>query len=269
MIAKTSIGSDFHGAIHYGAGYRLDGTIIKGKAELLLLNNIVSQDPKGIADEMQQEAAYGRCKKPVWHTSLNWKPGEYPTREQMIVAAKSYCQKMGADPTDHQIVVYQHHDQPHRHIHIYINRVPTDGGTALATSHNYARNERICREICQELSFARVERLKEGQLRQVTPNQLEAQQVVQLAIREALKEKSHNPVDMERRLKEKGIECRYQLEGGKLKYSSYCYQGVPIKGQDVGFTAKQLQTRLDKNLLMVEDSKTKITESVVRPKLGR
>ncbi|WP_247237704.1 relaxase/mobilization nuclease domain-containing protein [Telluribacter sp. SYSU D00476] len=267
MIAKTSIGSDFHGAIHYGAGYHLDGTIIKGKAELLILNNIVSQDPKGIADEMQQEASYGRCKKPVWHTSLSWKPEEHPTREQIIVAANSYCQKMGADPTDHQIVVYQHHDQPHRHIHIYINRVPTDGGPALTTSHNYARNERICREISQELGFAKVERLKDGQLRHVMPNQLEAQQVVQLAIRKALKAKSNNPAEMERRLKEKGIECRYQLEGGRLKYSSYCYQGVAIKGQDVGFTAKQLQARLDKNMLMDENQKTKITGPVGKPKL--
>ncbi|HEV7347424.1 relaxase/mobilization nuclease domain-containing protein [Telluribacter sp.] len=269
MIAKTTIGSDFHGAIHYGAGYRLDGTIIKGKAELLLLNNVISQDPKGIAAEMQQEAAYGRCKKPVWHTSLSWKPEEHPTREQMIVAANSYCQKMGADPTDHQIVVYQHHDQPHRHIHIYINRVPTDGGPALATSHNYARNERICREISQEMGFAKVERIKEGQLRHVAPNQLEAQQVVQLAIQEALKAKLKSPADIERRLKEKGIECRYQLEGGKLKYSSYCYQGIPIKGQDVGFTAKQLQARLDKNLLISEDHKIKSLERLGRPKLKR
>jgi hypothetical protein len=262
MIAKTSIGSDFYGAIHYGAGYRLDGTRIKGKAELLLVNNVVSRDPKGIAAEMQQEAAYGRCKKPVWHTSLSWKPEERPTREQMLVAAKSYCQKMGAHPSDHQIVVYQHHDQPHRHIHIYINRVPTDGGPALAISHNYARNVRVCREICQELGFSKLERTQEGQLRHVMPNQLEAQQVVQLAIREALKSKTTSPEDMERRLKEKGIECRYQLETGKLKYSSYCYQGVPIKGQDVGFTAKQLQARLDKNLLKNQVEKFKPQESM-------
>jgi hypothetical protein len=267
MIAKTSIGSSFAGAINYGAGFRVDGREIKGKSELLLVSNVVSRDSKGIAAEMQQEASYSRCKKPVWHTSLSWKPGEKPNRKQMVEAATLYCRKMGAEPSDHQIVVYQHHDQPHQHIHIYINRVPVNGGPALVTSHNYARNVRVCQEISQELGFSKVERLEEGQLRHVTLDQLEAQRVVHLAIKEALKEKTTLPEDIERRLREKGIECRFKLEEGKLKYSSYCYQGVPIKGQDVGFTARQLQARLDKNLLIKEVEKVKPQESMGRRKM--
>lgn len=267
MIAKTSIGSSFVGAINYGAGFRVDGREIKGKSELLLLQNVISHDPKGIAAEMQQEASYSRCKKPVWHTSLSWKPGENPTRKQMVKAAIRYCSKMGAEPENHQIVVYEHHDQPHKHIHIYINRVPVNGGPALVTSHNYARNVRACQEISEELGFAKLERLEEGQLRHVTLDQLEAQKVVHLAIKEALKEKANSPEKIEQRLKENGIECRFKLEEGKLKYSSYCYQGVPIKGQDVGFTARQLQASLDKNLLKMEVEKVKPTESVGRRKM--
>jgi hypothetical protein len=69
MIAKTTIGSSFLGAINYGAGYSLDGKEIEGKSELLLLHNVVSLDPLGIAMEMQQEATGSRCKRPVWHSS--------------------------------------------------------------------------------------------------------------------------------------------------------------------------------------------------------
>jgi hypothetical protein len=250
MIAKTTIGSSFLRAINYGAGYSLDGKEIEGKSELLLLHNVVSIDPLGIALEMQQEAAYGRCKKPVWHSSLSWKPGESPTKEQMIEAANRYCTKMGADPKDHQIAVYQHHDKSHKHIHIYINRVPTDGSKALETSHNYARNVRICKEIMQELGFAKLLKLQEGKLRRVAEHRREAQKVVNLAIKEALKQKCKCPEDLERWLKEKGIECKFTAEEGKLKYSSYSYQGVPIKGQDVGFTAKQLQRKIEGNLLV-------------------
>lgn len=267
MIAKTSIGSSFVGAINYGAGFRVDGREIKGKSELLLVSNVISHDPKGIAAEMHQEASYSRCRKPVWHTSLSWKPGEKPKTKQMVEAAIRYCKKIGADPADHQVVVYQHHDQPHRHIHIYINRVPVHGGPALVTSHNYARNVRACQEISEELGFTKVERLEEGQLRHVTLDQLEAQRVVHLAIKEALKDKTDSSEVMERLLKAKGIECRFKLEEGKLKYSSYCYQGVPIKGQDVGFTARQLQARLDKNLINKEAEKIKLTESVGRRKM--
>lgn len=247
MIAKTTIGSSFLGAINYGAGHSLDGKEIEGKSELLLLHNVVSQDPLGIALEMQQEAAGSRCKRPVWHSSLSWKPDENPSKEQMIEAANRYCTKMGADPKDHQIAVYQHHDKPHKHIHIYINRVPTDGSKALETSHNYTRNVRICKEITQELGFAKVEKLEEGKLRNVAGNQKEAQKVVNSAIKGALKQKCKSPEELELRLKEKGIVCKFTVEGGKLKYSSYNYQGVPIKGQDVGFTAMQLQTKLENN----------------------
>ena len=65
MIAKTTIGADFLGAICYGAGLRVNGKEIEGKSELLLTHNLASDDPKGMALEMQREAAFSRCKKPV------------------------------------------------------------------------------------------------------------------------------------------------------------------------------------------------------------
>jgi len=248
MIAKTSIGSSFSGAIRYGAGYTAEGKEIMGKSDLLTTYNVVSQDPEGIAAEMQQEASYSRCKTPVWHSSISWKPEEKPTREQMIETAKRYCQKIGADPKDHQIVVYEHHDKPHQHIHIYINRVPTDGSKALETSHNYARNVRICKEISQELGFSKLEKLEQGKLRHVAVNQEQAQKIVNKTIKMALNENLGTLEEMQRHLEERGIECRYKMEEGKLKFSSYSYQGVPIQGRDAGFTAQELQARLDKNL---------------------
>lgn len=248
MIAKTTIGADFLGAICYGAGLRVNGKEIEGKSELLLTHNLVSVDPKGMALEMQREAEFSRCKKPVWHTSLSWKPGENPSKEQMIEAANRYCEKMGASPEDHQIVVFQHHDRPHRHVHVYFNRIPVSGGKALNTSHNYARNFRVCREISRELGFTKIEKLHEGTLRRVAENRKEAQKVVNSAIRTALKQKSKSLDELEFRLKEEGIECKFTVEDGKLRYSSYVYQGVPVKGQDVGFTAKQIQILLDENL---------------------
>jgi hypothetical protein len=126
----------------------------------------------------------------------------------------------------------------------------------LETSHNYARNVRICKEITKELGFAKVEKLEEGKLRKVAGNQKEAQKVVNLAIKGALKQKCKSPEELERRLKEKGVECKFTVQEGELKYYSYSYQGVPIKGQDVGFTAKQLQMRLSNNQ-QIRKSQTK------------
>lgn len=247
MIAKTTIGADFLGAICYGAGLRVNGKEIEGKSELLLTHNLVSVDPKGMAIEMQREAEFSRCKKPVWHTSLSWKPGENPTKEEMIDAANRYCEKMGANPEDHQIVVFQHHDRPHKHIHVYLNRAPMGGGKAVETSHNYARNVRVCKEISQEFDFAKVMSVQEGKLRHVTENRKEAQKFINSAIKEALRQKCKNPEELERQLNDKGVDCKFTVVDGRFKYSSYSYRGVSLKGQDVGFTSKVLQNRLDKN----------------------
>lgn len=250
MIAKTTIGADFLRAICYGAGLRVNGKEIEGKSELLLTHNLVSVDPKGMALEMQREAEFSRCKKPVWHTSLSWKPGENPSKEQMIEVANRYCEKMGASPEDHQIVVFQHHDRPHRHIHVYMNRLPIGGGRALQTSHNYARNVRVCKEVSQELGFAKVLRQEKGKLRYVGEHQSDGQKVINLAIKLALRQGCKRPEELEEQLKSKGIECRFTVEAGMLKSSSYSYRGVQIKGQDVGFSAKLLQTKLNDNRQM-------------------
>jgi hypothetical protein len=198
-----------------------------------------------MALEMQREAEFSRCKKPVWHTSLSWKPGEDPSKDQMIEAANRYCEKMGASPEDHQIVVFQHHDRPHRHIHLYVNRLPIGGGKALETSHNYARNVRVCKEVSRELGFAMIEKLRPEKLRYVAQNREEAQRFVNLAIKEALTQKCTSVENLRLWLNEKGIGCKFTMKEGSLKYSSFSYKGVAIKGQDVGFTAKMLQRQID------------------------
>jgi hypothetical protein len=84
----------------------------------------------------------------------------------------------------------------------------------------YAENVRICKEITQELGFTNVQKLQEG-MQHVAENQEEAQKFINLAIKGALKRKCRTPEDLERQLKEKGIERKFKTEEGKLKYSSY------------------------------------------------
>ena len=166
-----------------------------------------------------------------------WKPGENPSKEQMIEAANRYCEKMGASPENHQIVVFQHNDRPHKHIHVYINRMPVGRGKALETSHDYARNVRVCKEVSRELGFARVAKLAEGKLRHLPESR-----------KEALKQKCDSLEEFERRLMENSIACNFTIQSGQLKYSSYSYRGMSVRGQDVGFTATNIQKILDRRL---------------------
>jgi vacuolar-type H+-ATPase catalytic subunit A/Vma1 len=84
----------------------------------------------------------------------------------------------------------------------------------------YAENVRICKEITQELGFTNVQKLQEG-MQHVAENQEEAQKFINLAIKDALKQKCKSAAELERRLKDKGIECKFTVEEGEIKYSSY------------------------------------------------
>lgn len=153
MIAKTIIGSDFQGALEYGAGLRNDRT--NKQAELVSVSNLISQDVPGMAAEMRAVAdASSRIEKPVWHTVLSWSPVEQVSKQQKLTAAALYCELIGAPVTQHQVAVYEHKDKQHPHLHIYLNRVPIDGGPALHTGHNYARNVRATEQIRQQLGMA-------------------------------------------------------------------------------------------------------------------
>lgn len=185
MIAKTVTGADFLGALEYGAGLRNDRT--NKQAELVSVSNLVSQDVPGIAAEMRAVAdSSSRIQKPVWHTVLSWSPEEEVNREQKLKAAALYCELMGASLAHHQVAVYEHKDKRHPHLHIYINRVPTNGGPALHTGHDYSRNTLATEHIRhklglpdlpekksqrEEVKVDRLQKVEEGIVEDINENQ--------------------------------------------------------------------------------------------------
>lgn len=153
MIAKTVTGSDFQGALEYGAGLRNDRT--NKQAELVSVANLGSEDVLGIAAEMRAVAdSHNQLKLPVWHTILSWSPDEKVDHQQKLKAAALYCELIGASLDRHQVAVYEHKDKQHPHLHLYINRAPIDEGPALHTGHNYARNMQATHQIREELGMA-------------------------------------------------------------------------------------------------------------------
>ncbi|MGI4735016.1 MAG: relaxase/mobilization nuclease domain-containing protein [Janthinobacterium lividum] len=241
MIAKTVTGSDFTGALEYGAGLRADRT--NKQAELLSVANVGSQDAAGIAAEMRDVADMSsRIQQPVWHTVLSWAPGEKVSREQKITAAARYCELMGAALNRHQVAVYEHKDKDHPHIHIYINRVPIDGGPALRTDNNYARNVKATKQIRQQLG------LPELPTRRQTTRDLDpSKEATRGHVREVLTAALANPAirsldQLLTHLKQKEIQAVLKRDGkGMLVGSSFRYQETSMKGTDVGIKAKQLR----------------------------
>ena len=241
MLARTKIGSSFGGALAYAASdKKVNGKqVSKDRSELLHTSNLLSEDWQGIAKEMESVGDGARCKKQVWHSSLSWDgKKEQPTQAQMIEAATKYCEKIGADPNRHQIAVYQHHDTPNPHIHIYINRVPIDNGKALDTSFNFAQNLKVCKEIAQEMNFSQLPERRES-LKDHLPETEKARIKVKENIKEALQNKVKNLADLSEFLAEKGIESKFKHDSkGNFVGCSFRTNEIALKGQDVGFKAK-------------------------------
>lgn len=241
MIAKTTTGDDFEGAIAYGAGLRAGRE--NKKAELLSINNVVSRDPHRLAAEMKAVAALSpRCKKPVLHTSLSWAPGEEVSREQMLKAAAMYCELMGASLARHQVAVYEHRDKPHAHVHIYINRVPIDGGPALHLSQNYARNVKACRQISEELGMTPVPKRRQS-VNDHSQRRTGARTFVRDQLQAALADTAvRDLAQLTARLSAQGVQAEFKHDSrGILVGASFRHNETAVKGTEVGYKAQQLR----------------------------
>ena len=88
-----------------------------------------------VLKELAGVSAKGRAlTKPVYHYSLSWAKDEYPTRDDMLTAARESLKKL--DMSDRQALIVQHTDRAHRHCHVVVNRVSPEDGRAASTSHD-------------------------------------------------------------------------------------------------------------------------------------
>ena len=69
-----------------------------------------------------------KLKSPVYCYSLAWAPEETPTQTEMIDAARQTLDKLGL--SEHEVLLVAHNDEPHKHIHVIVNRVHPETGLA-------------------------------------------------------------------------------------------------------------------------------------------
>lgn len=243
MIAKTTTGSDFEGALTYGAGQRRGKGKEPGEAPLLVVSNVIPGSPVEMAQEMKGTASRSRrVRKPVWHTVLSWKEGEQVSQAQKVAAAQRYCELIGAPIDRHQVVVYEHRDKKHAHVHIYLNRVPIDGGPALRTDNNFYRQPAITRQISQELGMQPLPERRRS-IKDLDPKKEAARARVSQALQEAFSRNQRGGEEwLSACLQQQQIRVHYTHDkGGTLRGVSFELDRVGVKGQEVGFKAAQLR----------------------------
>ncbi|MFD2938351.1 relaxase/mobilization nuclease domain-containing protein [Spirosoma flavum] len=250
MIAKTTTGRSFDSALGYGAA---DLTVQQRqhkqpKVALLDSYNLISYSWQGMAAEMAAVAQGSRCTTPVWHTSLSAQPGEQLSADQWRAAARQYCTAMGADPAQHQVAIFQHHDTAHAHVHIYINRVRLDDGPALDTSHNYARNVKTTRQIEQDLALRALPEQRTSLRDHSGQTQANRAAIAAVLTQVLATQKPTSLAELTADLTGQGITTQLATNSQGIYGISFRQgNGQPVKGSAVGYKYRQLVTQLEAN----------------------
>jgi Relaxase/Mobilisation nuclease domain len=107
--------------------------------------NLVTKDPNQAwremmltaesADQLKVAAGFKpsakKNEKPVYCFSLNWHPDDHPSKQHMLETALEVVKMLRAD--QHQVVIVEHLDEPHPHVHITINMIHPETGMSLST----------------------------------------------------------------------------------------------------------------------------------------
>lgn len=74
--------------------------------------------------------------------------------------------------SQHQYIMFRHYDADHPHLHILVNRIGYDG-QVVSDSNDYARSERVLREIEKGYNLTQVISSRQAKERAMTKNELE------------------------------------------------------------------------------------------------
>jgi len=230
-------GKGFGGALRYNME-----KVEKNVAEVLD-HSFVEVSVKSIMKEVQMiKVMRPNLQKYFYHTSINFPPTEDLTNEAMTKIGRDYLQKSGF--TQHQYIMFRHHDADHPHLHILVNRIGYDG-KVLSDSNDFARCEKILRELEKKYKLTEVMSSNQAKERAMTKNELEMMKrtntpshkiSLQAIIKNALHSKPRLTCsEFIDALQNKGINILFnQASTGYVSGISYDYKGMTFTGSKLG-----------------------------------
>lgn len=244
MIANLEKGRGFRGALNYALG-KDDAKIIGG--------NMATTTPRGMAREFRAfRELRPKLKRAVAHVSLSVEKGVVLDDEYWSEIAAKYMKDMGYGDSAYTLV--RHSDSEHDHVHIIASRIRPDG-SVVSDSRDYARQERVMREIEQAYGLQSVPNswetendkpLKKAEVEMAArTGEMPARTQLQTLVAAAVGATS-NYTDFALALDIAGVrhEVQLQKEGEKWNGVKFSLDGqVWFKGSDLGkkFTATGLQ----------------------------
>src|SRR5688572_9748454 len=143
-----------------------------------------------------------------------------------------------------QYMMFRHHDADHPHLHILVNRIGFDG-TVVSDSNDYARSEKVLRELEKKYNLTQVLSSKQAKERSMTKNELEMMKrtnmpsqkmAMQIILKDVLQSKYKMTTnEFIWNLQAKGVDVLFnQASTGYVSGISYRYLGITITGAKLG-----------------------------------
>ncbi len=271
MTGNQIKGKGFRGALRYNLK-----KVEKNLAEVLD-HSFALVNEKSIMKEIQMvKILRPNLQKFFYHTSINFPPQESISNEIMTKIAHDYLQANGFN--QHQFIIFRHYDANHPHLHILVNRIGYDG-KVLSDSNDFARSEKVLRELEKKYNLTPVISSKQASKRATTKDELEmikrtstpsSKMQLQRIISEAIKGRS-KPTCSEfiQLLEKKGVTLLFnQATTGYVSGISYSYEGIIITGAKLGNDFKWTTIK-DKIDYAQERDRQSIVEANARTKTIR
>lgn len=142
-------GGSFKGAAYYYLRDR--GKETAERVEHAETRNLPTQDPELAwrimaatamdSERLKEQAGVDRrgrkVEKPVFHVSLSWHPEQNPGREHMVRTMDGALATLGL--SNNQAVYVIHNDEPHPHIHAFLNLVNPENGRSNSVKFSKER----------------------------------------------------------------------------------------------------------------------------------
>lgn len=237
MTGNQIKGKGFGGALRYNLE-----KVQKGVAEILD-HSFASTSEKTIQSEIQMvRIQRPNLKKFFYHTSINFPPDEDLSNDKMKQIGLDYLQANGF--TQHQYIMFRHYDADHPHLHILVNRIGYDG-SVLSDSNDYARSEKVLRELEKKYNLTQVPSSTQARQRAVTKDELEMMKrtnapsqklKLQVIVRKILQDKNRLTTEQFiKALHKHKINILFnQASTGFVSGISYSYEGITITGAKLG-----------------------------------
>jgi hypothetical protein len=248
MKAKISKGSSFRGCLDYVTGKRgaerIGGTLAGRTAREM-------SREMGVARRLREDIG-----KPVWHASLSLPKGEHLDTERWNRVCMSFLAQMGLlPPEEHPWTAWRHTDGEYDHVHLVVNRISLTGAVwdagldvykAITATREIEKSFGLTITPGRENKKFGEPSLKRGEVEQAVREQ---KAPVKVRVSDALKLSLEGKPDTRtfvRRMQEYGVDAVPNIAStGRMNGFSFEYQGVALKGSDVGAAWKYLREAID------------------------